>query len=374
MTGEDERVEPLTRLEASGGVGDWEFDLTTGELSWSEEIYHIRNLPLSYKPTLEAGLEFYHPDDRPLIEAAVDRLKATGETYDLELRERTDSGEIYWVRTVGVPVYNDVGEMTGIRGVYRDITERKKREQQLDSTRRRLEASNRRLNEFASVVSHDLRNPLNVAEGRLELAAAECDSEHLAVVERSHDRMKALITDLLTLAREGKTVDVVEPVVFADLVATAWESVDTTGATLVLESTQTILADPHRLQRVLENLIRNSIEHGSTSNRTQSDNNGEHGSTSSRPEIDDTVDCGRQEVTISIVDFDGGFAVSDDGPGIPETDRERVFESGYSTARDGTGFGLAIIEQIVTAHGWTISLTDSHNGGARFEITGVETG
>jgi len=359
MTGGDEPTDPFKQLEERVGVGDWELTLDTGELSWSEEVYHIRDLPLAYTPTLEDEIRFYHPDDRPVIKAAVDRLKAAGETYDLELRERTDSGEVYWVRTVGVPVYDGAGEMTGIRGVYRDITEQKAREHQLDVTRRKLEASNRQLNEFASVVSHDLRNPLNVAEGRLELASAECDSEHLAVVERAHNRMKALISDLLALAREGKTVDTLEPVVLAEIVAAAWESVDTGEATLVVESTRTILADPNRLQRILENLIRNSVEHSSTG---------------SRPGTDDTIDHGREDVTISVDDFDGGFAVSDNGPGIPAVDRERVFESGYSTARDGTGFGLAIIEQIVAAHGWEISLTDGADGGARFEISGVETG
>ncbi|MFD1640626.1 sensor histidine kinase [Halohasta litorea] len=358
MTRGDEPADPLEGLQDSV-VGDWEIDLDTGRLEWSEEVYRIRGLPLTYTPTLEDGFGFYHPDDRSVIEAAVDRLKATGETYDLELRERTDGGEIYWVRTVGVPVYDDDGEITGIRGVYRDITDRKEREQQLDATRRQLEASNRQLGEFASIVSHDLRNPLNVAEGRLALAAEECDSEHLVVVERAHTRMKALITDLLTLAREGKTVDTVEPVVLADLVAAAWESVDTGEAVLELDSTRTILTDPHRLQRVLENLIRNSVEHGSTDNR---------------PQTDDANDHDRAEVTISIEEIDGGFAVSDDGPGIPEADREGVFESGYSTARDGTGFGLAIVAQIVAAHGWEIALTESVDGGARFEITGVETG
>ena len=338
----EEPEDPRPQHHDCARVADWEVDLDSGRLEWSEEVYHIRGLPLSYTPTLEKGFQFYHPEDRPTIEAAVDRLKTTGETYDLELRERTADGEIYWVRTTGVPQYNDDGELTKIRGVYRDITEQKERQQQLDDTRRELEASNRKLNEFASIVSHDLRNPLNVAEGRLELAAAECDSDHLAVVERAHNRMKALITDLLTLAREGKTVDTVEPVVLSEVIAAAWESVDTVDARLVTETTRTILADRERLQRVFENLLRNAIEHGG------------------------------DDVTVSVGDFDGGFYVEDDGPGIPKADREAVFESGYSTSREGTGFGLAIIEGIVTAHGWEIAVMDGSDGGARFEITGVE--
>jgi signal transduction histidine kinase len=110
-----------------------------------------------------------------------------------------------------------------------------------------------------------------------------------------------------------------------------------------------------RLKQLLENLIGNAMEH--TDSRTQSGETDEHGG---------------PDVTITISEIPGGFAVSDDGPGIPEADREAVFESGYSTATDGTGFGLSIVSQIAGAHGWTVTLTDSDSGGARFEFTGVD--
>jgi signal transduction histidine kinase len=74
---------------------------------------------------------------------------------------------------------------------------------------------------------------------------------------------------------------------------------------------------------------------------------------------------------VTVGDLDGGFYVEDDGPGVPEDDRESVFTAGYSTADDGTGFGLSIVKQVTDAHGWSIALTESGAGGARFEITGV---
>jgi signal transduction histidine kinase len=70
--------------------------------------------------------------------------------------------------------------------------------------------------------------------------------------------------------------------------------------------------------------------------------------------------------------MEDGFYVADDGRGIPEEERERVFEPGYSTAADGTGFGLSIVEQIIEQHGCEIRVAESDAGGARFEITGVE--
>jgi signal transduction histidine kinase len=70
--------------------------------------------------------------------------------------------------------------------------------------------------------------------------------------------------------------------------------------------------------------------------------------------------------------MDGSFYVADTGPGVPESEREDIFEAGYSTTGDGTGFGLRIVEQIADAHGWEITVTENEQGGARFEFTGVE--
>lgn len=77
-------------------------------------------------------------------------------------------------------------------------------------------------------------------------------------------------------------------------------------------------------------------------------------------------------ITVGEIADESGFFVADDGEGIAEDEREDVFQAGYSTAAKGTGFGLKIVHDIVTAHDWAIHITDSTEGGARFEITGVE--
>ncbi|MFB6218979.1 MAG: PAS domain-containing sensor histidine kinase [Halobacteriaceae archaeon] len=197
---------------------------------------------------------------------------------------------------------------------------------------------NERLEEFASVVSHDLRNPLNVADGNLELAREQCDAEELEAVEDALDRMAAIIDDVLTLAREGETVAEVAEVSLAAVARDAWESVETDGATLTVEDNRSVRADADRLQRALENLFRNAVEHAG-------------------PAVEVTVGATPR-----------GFYVADDGPGIPAEEREDVFDHGYSTAADGTGFGLAIVREIAAAHGWTVSVGESESGGARFEF------
>ncbi|MDY6817470.1 MAG: PAS domain S-box protein [Halobacteriales archaeon] len=223
----------------------------------------------------------------------------------------------------------------GTAGVFIDITDRRQREE-------RLKRQNERLDQFASIVSHDLQNPLSVANGQLALAQEECESDRLAAVERAHDRMERLIEDLLTLAREGETVTEMTTVDFAAAIDESWQYIETADATLMNEADGTIRADPGRLQQLLSNLLRNAIEHNS------------------------------ETVTITIGETNDGLYIEDDGRGIPEDVRDRVFEPGYSTAEDGTGLGLNIVEQIVAAHGWTINIDESASGGTRFEITGID--
>jgi signal transduction histidine kinase len=107
------------------------------------------------------------------------------------------------------------------------------------------------------------------------------------------------------------------------------------------------------------------VAHGSTDNRRGSAGDSvEHGGDSANGHTS-------AGVNVTVGALDDGFYVADDGPGIPESERDDVFEAGYSTNEDGTGFGLDIVREIVEAHGWTIAVTESESGGARFEITGL---
>jgi PAS domain S-box-containing protein len=235
---------------------------------------------------------------------------------------------------------------------YRDVTDRKHREREL---RRR----NDRLAEFASIVSHDLRNPLQVARGRLELAHELGTDDDLDAVADAHGRMERLIDDLLALAQDGDTIAETEPVSLPELVAECWENVSTASATLVVDTDRVVEADRSRLRQLFENLVRNSVDHAG------------------------------DEVTVTVGDLSEGFFVADDGPGIPAEHRETVFEAGYSTTATGSGLGLRIVEQVAHAHDWTVSVTGGDDGltvrdthesasepstplGARFEFTDVD--
>lgn len=163
--------------------------------------------------------------------------------------------------------------------------------------RERLKRELNRLEEFTDIASHDLRNPLNVTEGRLELARMECDSDHLEAIERGHERMQTLIENLLALARSGERVDATESVDLSAAVERAWANVETASATPDIETDRTVAADPSGLGQLLENLFRNAVEHGTTNPGSQAPPRGiRGGSPDSQREANDadTVDL-RQE-------------------------------------------------------------------------------
>ena len=480
------------RAQEIAAVGAWEYDVVADDLKWSKEVYEIHDRPVGSEITVSESIDYYHPDDRPMLRGAVQAALDPGEPYDVEARIVTSAGDERWVRSRGEPQTKD-GSIVRLRGSIQDITERRRREQELQRERdryqslfennpliiweedfseavaylneiaagaddikayllehpeeidqlmkridiidvnqnavefydaeskaelinnvdklvvkestealaaewaaiadgatrfrtelsaqslsgerhrelldlfvpeesagdysrvyvigtditeqkereRELERKNDRLDAFASVVSHDLRNPLNIAEGRLGLARKECDTDHLDSVANAHDRMEALIDDLLTLSRQGEPVGETEPVDLETISEGCWGTVSTTGASLCVAIDRQVQADPSRLRQLFENLYRNAIEHAGS------------------------------DTTVTVGGCDDGFYIEDDGPGIPEGQREDVFETGYSTTDDGTGFGLSIVREVVEAHGWEISVAEADTGGARFEITGV---
>ncbi|TKX75395.1 PAS domain S-box protein [Halorubrum sp. GN11_10-6_MGM] len=258
------------------------------------------------------------------------------EPTSVELLNYRKDGTEFWNRVSIAPISDADGTVTHWVGFQEDITAFKDREAA-------LERQNDRLDSFASIVSHDLRNPLNVAQGRVQLAReASGDAENLDAALAALDRMESIVERTLALAREGETVGDPKHVDLADVVVDSWSTVDTGEATLSVETDREVLADPDRLRNLFENLMRNAVDHVG------------------------------EDVSIRVGDLPDGFFVEDDGPGIDPEIAGSIFDPGESGAAGNTGFGLAIVKEIATAHGWTVEATTAENGGARFEVRGVD--
>jgi signal transduction histidine kinase len=241
------------------------------------------------------------------------------------------------VRDRSVPIPNEGGEIERIIGVAEDITRRKLYEQ-------RIEHQLAQLNQFGSILSHDLSTPLSTLQGRLELARETGDTSHLKDAARAAQRVQEITDEVSTMMQGVDIVDDIVELDFESEVRGVWESLQTAGASLTIEGTGTIRADKSAFKRLLENLLQNAIEHGGSS------------------------------VNVRAGILTGGFFIEDDGPGIPEEDHENVFRPGFTSKGGGRGLGLTSVRQIVQAHGWQVSARVDKKDGTRFEISNVEFG
>jgi PAS domain S-box-containing protein len=297
---------------------------------WNDRLGEV----MGYEDADIAEMEptaFFEGDDRERVADALAEARTTG-SVRVRVTAVTSDDEEFPVAFRATALTDDDGDLVGIAGIARDMTEQVAYE-------RELERQNERLEELVGAVSHDFRNPLNVISGRMELARELGDDEHFEALGRGVDRLETLLDDLVELGRKGHTVEDTAEIDLTELANSVWSEIETGDATLTVSYEGTIDADRSRLRKLLEHLFQNAVEHAG----------------------------GSASVTLGSL-AEGLFYVADDGPGIPDGDREDLLEYGESRSENGTGLGLAIARRIAEAHGWSISITDSESGGTRIEI------
>ena len=191
--------------------------------------------------------------------------------------------------------------------------------------------------DISSGVSHDAKNPLNVVMGRLDLL--DIGEPHEDPLLRSVGRVETLLTDLSRIGSIACPVSETDSFSLADVATEVWTGGSYEDATLEVSTDASVDAEHDRLQLLLRELFDNAVTH------------------SEKP------------VTVTLGDTDSGFYVADDGPGIPEADRNEVFDQGFGTTRDGEGYGLFLVDTAARAHGWTVSVGESESGGTRIDVT-----
>jgi signal transduction histidine kinase len=292
--------------------------------------------------------------DRPTLLSCYERSVAGDPLDDSEtiLSCEIDGEQRFY--DIGVStIANSMGEAAGVVVVGRDITEERRQRGQLQVRTAQLERQNERLEQFGQYVSHDLRNPIQVASGYVELARETEDLSRLDDIDRAIHRMGEIDADLRELTAVDRDSLDPERVNVARAAHTAWAHVDTDDATLEVPDNDIILADSDYLLHVFENLFRNSVEHG-------------------LPEEPDAAMGDGGGLTVIVGPLEDGFFVADDGPGIPAEERDSILDHGYTTTESGSGLGMSIVRTIADAHEWSVSVTESDAGGARFEFRNVE--
>ncbi len=301
-----------------------------------------------------------HPEGRPKAEEILDDFQASREIEADEVAMTKGEDGILWVQLT----MRATGAADGDGGPYlsmvMDITDRKRAEEHLNHYAEELERSNQDLEQFASVVSHDLQEPLRMVKSYVSLLERRCKQdldqdaqEFIAFAVDGVERMEALIRDLLAYSRVGTQGGEMEPVAVEDVLAEALAdlsmSIEEAGASIEHEDLPKVRADPAQLRQLLQNLVGNAVKY--------------HGEQPPVVEISATPMGDRWEL-----------AVSDNGKGIPEQDQERIFEifqrgdAGRSEV-SGTGIGLAVCRRIVERHGGEITVDSAPGKGSTFRFT-----
>lgn len=272
-------------------------------------------------------------------EQNLEKAATNGRVEDEGWRVRKD-GSRFWADVVISTVYDSTDDLLGFIKVTRDLTERNQYERQLEKQNERLKQQNNRLETFANMLAHELRNPLNIAQVYLQQAATG-DQDAIQQVDDALGRIQEMIDVLLVTTRGSDATLDRQTVKIRPIAEQAWKPLEPTESELFVETDRRVNVDPTHLQHVLENLFRNSVSH----------NDG--------------------DVAVRVGGLPTGFYVEDTGKGIPEEQRTEVFDTGFTTSDTGNGLGLAFVKHLIDIYNWTIEITESASGGARFEVTAV---
>ena len=345
-----ERTRLFSSLEEAQRIahlGSYEFDLRTGEATWSAEMYRITGFEPGSKLTPEMITSTVHPDDREMVQAATEEARLTGK-LEFDYRILRPDGEMRVVHARGSAQRDENGEPARLTGTLLDVTELRAAERELSialeretQARRDVERVNAEMESFVYTVSHDLNSPLVALLGYLEFieqdhaeALGERGGFYVERMRASTNYMRALIRDLLELSRVGRVDEQSERV---DLSAVASEAAESLRASspdvaVTIGDLPVVWMNPVRARQLVTNIMQNSVKYG-----------------------------GRADIGITITrvaEEDGMVEVSvrDDGVGIPEADRSRVFGVFERLHQDeeGTGIGLAICKKIVNSTGGSI--------------------
>jgi PAS domain S-box-containing protein len=355
-----ESHERLNLALKASGVGTWVWDITNSRMSWDEFTYPLFGVqPGAFAGTYDSFLALAHRDDRERVRAEMERAGATNEAYESIFRVHWPDGTVRDLSARGKVLPGTTDRSLRMTGVFWDITERKRAEERMKGLVVELERSNKELELFAYVASHDLQEPLRMVSSYTQLLERRYSDkldddarEFIGYAVDGASRMQRLINDLLDFSRvstRGRPLaltDVGE--ILGTVRANLSVAMEEAGAILTNGQMPEIVADAGQIGQVMQNLIGNAIKFRNGT--------GPH-------------------VHVQAVESESNweFSVHDDGIGIEAEYFERIFVifQRLHTKGDypGTGIGLALCKRIVERHGGKIWVESKPHEGSTFFFT-----
>lgn len=358
--------ETLDKTGRMAKVGGWEVDLETLNPIWSEEVCRIHEVPPGYRPNLEEAINFYAPEARPIVEAAVKKGLEDGSPWDFELPLITANHRRIWVRAIGEVIFQD-GKAVRMFGTFQDITDRHEANAALQKAKEEAEHANRLKSEFVANMSHEIRTPLNGIIGITDLVLGTSldkkQQDYLETIRASGETLLALVNDILDFSKIESGRLALAPSYFnlqeevKEIITGFKEKADEKGLDLSYEIETTIpdilIGDQYRLKQILKNLTDNAIKF-----------------THQGEVFVRILAKEKQDDQINLY-----FEIKDTGIGISRTHQEDIFEAfsqadGTSTRQyGGTGLGLAISQHLAEVMGGRIELKSVVDQGSTFSFT-----
>jgi PAS domain S-box-containing protein len=341
----------LKIAEKTARIGGWVVDVETGSTRWSHAMFDIFDMPFGEVPYLEDALNFYTPESRETITKVVQTCIETGIPFDEEAQIRTRLGRLRWVRAIGQAVKDDHGQIVRVQGGLQDVTAS-------HQTMAELERSNRELQDFAFVASHDLQEPLRKIQAFSDRLLTRSDrfdeqeQDYLRRMQSAAQRMQWLVRDLLTYSRVTTRA---QPLtlcntdrILEEVLQNMETAISQEKAVIDAKALPPVVGDATQIRQVFQNLLSNAIKFHKPEQP---------------PEILIYPEYNEQDSWTLVV--------SDNGVGFDTHYAGKLFnpfQRLHKQAFPGTGIGLAIVKKILDRHGATVTVDSKVDQGTMFRI------